>query len=97
MTPDRIEARITDLAERLGQLSYATEWYLFGSALEKKDPQDIDLLIVYDQEVTAQALLLREALDDLPQWPPLDLVVLSRKEEAEVSFIAKERARLVWK
>lgn len=74
-----------------------TRWYLFGSTLHNREQcRDVDLLIIYDHEDILQARLLLEALEDCSMPQPLDLVILSAKEEAEMKFIENERAILVW-
>lgn len=72
--------------------------YLFGSALRRTDPADLDLLVVYrDGRVAeARALIgrLRANADEL-EYPPTDFVVLSESEDAVVAFAASEGCVLV--
>lgn len=71
--------------------------YAFGSAAhaDVDEPSDIDLLIVYEKEHRDTALATRDDLIAVGRrlgTPLLDFVVLTVDEQAELDFIAAERA-----
>ena len=75
--------------------------YLFGSALHRPDPQDVDLLVVYDPEVLPPALAggLRDAVVRAclgATVHPVDLVMLTDEEAEQTDFAAREDARLIY-
>ena len=74
--------------------------YLFGSALSTKEPNDLDVMMIYNAEVTDIDLVLKiknELIDYLREKIPLpiDLLLLSENEELEIDFIQKEQAALL--
>jgi len=72
----------------------ASQTYLFGSAMRAEAAwSDIDLLVVCRQEVDAVAI--RDALAPLCLRYPIDLIIMTRVEEAELSFIDSEACELV--
>ena len=65
--------------------------YFFGSALISPDPNDLDVLVVYDPaECPPQEayLLHRETIEDLEQLYglPVHITLLTSSEESSVSF-----------
>lgn len=75
--------------------------YLFGSALHRHDPQDVDLLVIYDPDVLppAQAASLRHAMVQAcigATMHPLDLVILTNEEAEQTNFAVREDARLIF-
>ena len=73
------------------------EVYLFGSALSTRVPNDLDILLVYDQGmVTVRAALhirkdLRRQVEYQAQLVA-DVCVLSRSELLSSRFVEQERA-----
>lgn len=71
--------------------------YLFGSALRKQDPGDIDFLLVYDQAklspLEVRSLRRKTRLAGIQVFGlKCDVVALSIEEEEELSFILTENA-----
>jgi predicted nucleotidyltransferase len=78
------------------------EVWLFGSALSSDQPADIDLLVVYRQDLlapTAAASLREPVRHAVRQISDLDahIVILNQSESAETSFAEHEGARLLYK
>src|SRR4051794_21334200 len=75
-----------------------TGWrlWLFGSALRSPHPRDVDLLLVYDLDVSfeeveeVRAAIAKIACETVGLKP--HLVVLNTREAAETAFAAKEGA-----
>ena len=73
---------------------------IFGSARREADPEDIDLLLVYEDGHAAEAMrtiaaTVRQRLE--PRLDrPLDLLLLSRSEVDQTQFDVLEDAQLVW-
>ncbi|MEN2766849.1 hypothetical protein [Ornithinibacillus xuwenensis] len=75
----------------------AVDFYLFGSFLYSKNPNDIDLLIVYNSNKVGitDVLSLRKTIYNLfllNHSLIADITILSKQEEREVNFISSERA-----
>jgi predicted nucleotidyltransferase len=71
--------------------------YAFGSATRagEAEPSDIDLLIVYENKCREDALAMRQRLIGTAAKigvVPLDFVILTVDEQAELDFIAAEQA-----
>jgi predicted nucleotidyltransferase len=94
---DSLRTRLAAVAEALGDVARGTRWYLFGSHVRGtvSGDSDVDLLVVYDSDSVADAKRLITAIWDFPMPQPLDLIVLSRAEEQEMNFVAKEGAELI--
>jgi len=72
--------------------------WLFGSALYRGRPPDLDVLIVYQDGSVADALAFRSRLAARGReadWPPFDFVTLSVAEEESVKFAIAEGAERV--
>jgi predicted nucleotidyltransferase len=68
--------------------------YLFGSAVHSDSMwSDIDILIVC--EVDEDAQLARDTLSDLCMLYPIDLVIMTSREEAEFDFIRSEKCQRI--
>jgi len=88
---------LSSLAERAGPLARGTRWYFFGSAAEKTPgAQDVDLLIVYEHGDVDRARQLLAWIEVNGPVPPLDLTLLSAREERQVGFVEAEKATLIW-
>ena len=66
--------------------------YLFGSVLEKKHPHDIDLVLIYRDNFSAEMMQLCNIIRDIifRQFAiEAHLTVLSSYEEKETQFLRK--------
>lgn len=63
----------------------------FGSSLHGEEPNDLDVLIVYDPSSRAAAVRLREELEQRAELGLVDVTMLTIEEEAWAAF-AKEVA-----
>lgn len=69
--------------------------YVFGSAVNKKDPPDIDILVIYDEKyckpddvynlISPFFLILEDTLGY-----KTDLVFLTKEEEEKIEFVKNE-------
>lgn len=95
MRRQRVVDALLDLADRLGPAQHGTEWYLFGS-LDRNEAgaSDIDLLILCltDQ----QADLLRRDIDPDCLPLPLDLLLMTFDEAAQVDAVSAQGAQLIY-
>jgi hypothetical protein len=72
--------------------------YLFGSAKYKISPNDLDILLTYNNKILSLvevAIIKQEFkafLDNLDREIPTDLLVLSYEEERQINFIKSELA-----
>lgn len=95
MIRDRVVMQLRELAACLGLISECTKWYLFGSVDRcEEDARDIDLLILCKDHVQADAL--RAAIDPDQLELPLHLAFMTFAEEAEVSAVRMQQARIVF-
>jgi hypothetical protein len=62
------------------------EVWLFGSAINRADPDDIDVLLVYDDREKVLALRGAEPWDEF--CPPCSFIAMTRNELKEYDFIA---------
>lgn len=88
---------LADLARLLADVEVPPSCavWLFGSALCRSDPEDIDLLILYQEHRMHDGRSLRDRLIVAARrlgLPPLDFVLLSSVEEACVRFALHEGA-----
>ncbi len=75
--------------------------FLFGSALRQSEPQDIDLLIVYDKTRVDIALArsMRIGLSHAVAADfglAADVCLLTKEEASESDFIQAERCEMLW-
>jgi predicted nucleotidyltransferase len=76
---------------------YNINFYLFGSILNSKAPNDIDLLMEYNPNSIALKSIIKlknEIINYLNEsnFIKVDLLLLSSEEVIEVNFIEKEKA-----
>lgn len=88
-----VEAALSQLehvAESVAKDGKTTRWYVFGSGVHRKAsaPNDLDILVIYDD--LAVATSLRKTLGTLPL--PLHVLFLTEAEEREFDFIELQRA-----
>ena len=79
---------------RDGTFDFFDEVYLFGSSLEKNDPEDIDLLLVYKggQDLSEVATAKQNVVDALClMWEGklIDVTTLSKAELAQTGFLGR--------
>jgi predicted nucleotidyltransferase len=77
------------------------EVYLFGSVLTPERPHDVDVLIVWDEDVLAPraAAELRPFLAGKLTTAvelPLHIILLSKREAAQSRFVEEERATRIY-
>lgn len=95
---DDLQAAIEASAETVSGMQRV---YVFGSALHRPDPQDVDLLVVYDPDVLPPARTggLRDAMVQAcigATVHPVDLVLLTQEEAEQTEFAVREQARLIY-
>lgn len=73
-------------AQNLGGL----EVWLFGSALRRPDPEDLDILLVYDDRERVVALRTAEPWKHFS--PPCHFIAMTRTELNEYDFVATTQA-----
>ena len=80
---------INELKRNIAIFSDFKDVYLFGSAMNKTDYYDIDLLIIY--ETFPQESKRTHLADKLSQLlgSPVDITFLSIKEEKELKFLER--------
>lgn len=76
---------------------------VFGSALRREDPQDVDLLVVYDRDVVSPLNAARSVRSSLSEvavgcdLPDVDVTLLTIAERAEPGFPSDpESAMALW-
>jgi predicted nucleotidyltransferase len=70
--------------------------YFFGSvARQKQDPDDIDVLAIYERESSILEFRNRSSRIDFPR--PLHLIAMTPAEEAFYNFIVRTDARRIAK
>jgi predicted nucleotidyltransferase len=89
------------LTSRESDLAGVDSVHLFGSALSSSDPQDVDLLVVYDRHTVrpTDAGRLRDTIVSLlgpTTAPPIHIVLLTREEETSTHFAASENAEILF-
>lgn len=71
--------------------------YLFGSILNKKEPSDIDILLIYSaysSGILTHINTIYTAFESLTELP-LDLTVLSVNEEQDTRFLEKLNSKFI--
>jgi predicted nucleotidyltransferase len=85
-----------------GVVNIARSVYVFGSFLNSKTPQDLDVLLVYEAHNTQScklAIAFRETLTSIVESKldiSADVILLSISEEEEMQFVVQESACMVW-
>jgi len=59
--------------------------WLFGSALNRRSPADLDVLLVYRDPADIAAI--RAARPWADEIPPVDIIAMTAREERDYSFI----------
>jgi predicted nucleotidyltransferase len=74
--------------------------YIFGSSTYKKEPSDVDLLLVINESIVSTKMaygLVKPMVDSLREVTelPIDLMILTRAENAKSGFVDLVAARLI--
>lgn len=81
---------LADAAEDLTGLQV----WVFGSALRRDDPKDLDVLLVYEDRQSVVALRAMQLWGEFS--PPCDIIAMTPRELEEYDFVATTQAvRLV--
>ncbi|MEQ1764553.1 MAG: hypothetical protein ABL984_15595 [Pyrinomonadaceae bacterium] len=83
----QISALLIAQAEKLSVSLPSLRWHLFGSILWASRPNDIDLLVIYEQLIEPK--LVREALREISLTLPLDILFMTEKEVIETQFLSQ--------
>lgn len=78
---------LCDLARETSTL----EVWLFGSALKRSEPGDIDVLFIYTDRADVTAV--REARWWHHEQPPLSIIAMTEDEDCEYGFRARTNAQ----
>lgn len=93
-----LQQRMNDNKELINCIrEYGINFHLFGSILKKENPRDLDILMIYDQDLINLKSVLKlknEIVNYLKEnsFSEVDLLLLSIEEELEVNFIKSEKA-----
>lgn len=74
--------------------SFGLTVWLFGSVLRTRNPQDLDVLVVYQRRKDLESL--RENLASIDSEPHLHLIAMTPDEEDEYRFCATTGAVLLF-
>lgn len=72
--------------------------YLFGSALSKQFPHDLDIMITYPYSSMLEARAVRDETASILRETfllPVDVILMSYEEEQQACFLTQEHAELV--
>ncbi len=94
-----LQRRIKENEKLSNQIEiYNLKFFLFGSAKNKELPSDLDILLIYDNQMLdiENLLNLKKELNKflfyLSSNIEIDLTILSVEEEAEIDFVKNEEA-----
>jgi hypothetical protein len=74
-------------ANELSTGTHSARWYIFGSILRRCDPNDIDVLIIYER--LNEPKLIRASLGTLIFPIPLHLLFMTEEEVEETQFLTR--------
>lgn len=86
---------VSSISENINTFNFFTKVYIFGSSINNEHPNDIDLLLIYEdykdvlQNEKNYISLFLEKLLKLP----IDITILSEKELKETRFLEKLASR----
>jgi predicted nucleotidyltransferase len=87
-----VAVRIDEMIEASNTVDPECKWFLFGSLCRGQSaPSDVDLLILSD--TIECCIKIRERLRDFVDASPVDLSIMTWKEERELNFISNTRAQ----
>ena len=69
------------------------EWFLFGSFLDNNAASDVDLLAIASEGECME--VIRTSVEEFLLEFPIELIIMSQAEEAELNFIAATEARCI--
>lgn len=87
----------SDLLEKY--VEFGMRLFVFGSAIKKIYPHDLDIVILYNGENIEKACVLRDITVQYLASVfklPIDCVLLSFDEDKQVGFTLKENANLIF-
>jgi len=73
--------------------------YLFGSALSKQLPHDLDIAIAYPYSSMLEVRAARDETESILREAfllPVDIVLISYEEEQQARFLTQEHAELIF-
>lgn len=79
--------------------SLGMKLYLFGSAVKKRFPADLDIAILYNQCNMKEARTVRDITVSVFHslfLGPIDVILLTFTENEETQFLIKENAQLIF-
>ncbi len=85
-----------DLIDKYRRFDF--ELYLFGSALLKRFPHDLDIVITYPYSSMLEARAVRDETASILREAfllPVDVILMSYEEEQQACFLTQEHAELV--
>lgn len=77
--------------KKLSKNNIFVSFYIFGSFLNNKNPNDLDLLIIYEN--LTDTSLIRKKIKEIPIYETIELYFMYAIEEAELSFIKITNAK----
>ena len=92
---EEITIELQNLGKQIENYSSEIECYLFGSILNSKFFNDIDILIIYKNR--NQITHLKKLLAELSKTYPLHILYLTKDEENQFNFIKEQGAREIFK
>ncbi len=88
---EKISELCNEIKNNLTSFPNCREVYLFGSFLTKNDPNDIDILVIYDDSECSIAMQLNDLeklVENISSYP-VDMTALSVDEKKETLFLDK--------
>lgn len=77
--------------KKLSKNNIFVSFYIFGSFLNNKNPNDLDLLIIYEK--LTDTSLIREKIKEILIYETLEFYFMYATEEAELNFIKTANAK----
>src|SRR5882724_5692501 len=93
MDLEEVKETLRDIGNVLSAKTKSVDCFLFGSILKEKFPNDVDLLIVYNDE--SQLRTVKAQFEAMSLKYPLHFIYLTFLEEEEFDFIKQQAAELV--
>ena len=83
------------VARNLDEEGHVLSWYIFGSYLRiEKHAKDLDILILYEHVQSPS--IVRENLNNISLYHPLDLIFMTNDEEQGFDFINQQQAKKLY-
>lgn len=101
-TYSRVAAKVIDIISSLPPEAVIGDVFLFGSALSKEEPADIDILLIIDElSITPSTAYCKAEpmtlLIEAATGKPVDLTILTNTEEANSQFSETVNAHRILK